>query len=439
MIAVFLRRIGSAISRVGWGVADQGLSSLTNFTLGVAVARSLDPSEFGAFSIAFGVYTLGLGIARALSSEPLMVRYSGVPSTEWHDGARAATGTAICVGALTGIACLGTALVTHGALASALMALGFTMPGLLLQDTWRFAFFSADRGSAAFINDLVWGLVLLSSIALLLFAGHPSVFWLVLVWGASGSVASLVGILQARILPIPSLAATWFRAQRDLIPRFTAEFGVTTLVAQVTVIGIGVLAGLAEVGAIRAAQILLGPLSVIYLGVSLAGLPQAIRALQDSKTRLRRACMVWATQLAVCALAAGVFASMLPDWVGRMLLGTNWSLAQEVVLPLSVSMAGSGVIMGAGIGLRALAAAKMSLRARLLAAPVVLIASLFGAATWGARGAAWGFAFASAIGSIVWWRSFSAGLRDYQDTRAGSQGVGSEPSALSIPEAGLHA
>ena len=46
--------------RAGWGVADQALSSLTNFAVGVFVARQLGPTEFGAFSLAFATYLLAL-------------------------------------------------------------------------------------------------------------------------------------------------------------------------------------------------------------------------------------------------------------------------------------------------------------------------------------------------------------------------------------------
>ena len=44
----------------------------------------------------------------------------------------------------------------------AFLALGVTLPLLMLQDSWRFAFFALGRGSQAFLNDSVWavGLVI---------------------------------------------------------------------------------------------------------------------------------------------------------------------------------------------------------------------------------------------------------------------------------------
>lgn len=430
-VARFVRGI---VSRLGWGLADQGLSSMTNFALGVVVARSLAPPEFGAFGIAFGVYTMALGVTRALTGEPLIVRFSAAHTEGWSGATRAATGAAILVGTITGLGCIALSRFTHGALASALNALGFTMPGLLLQDTWRFAFFSARRGAAAFLNDFAWAIVLFCWLALLLALGATSTWWLVLAWGGSGSVAGLFGLFQARLIPDAGRIAWWFREQADLIPRFAGEFGVTTLVTQMTIFAIGVLAGLAQVGAIRAGQLLLGPLNVVFMGVALAGVPEGIRALEVSVAKLRRTCVHWSVGLGAIALGIGVLASILPDRLGVVLLGENWPFAQKVVLPLSIGMAGWGVIMGAGIGLRALAAARLSLRARLAVAPLALTAAVCGAALRGAEGAAWGLAIAYSIGSLVWWRHFARGMQEHREGGDRSARRAEAPGGIDVPE-----
>jgi hypothetical protein len=63
-------------SAFGWGLVDQVLSSATNFGGSVLAARALSSSGFGAVAIGFSVFLLVLGIARAWSSEPLVIRYS---------------------------------------------------------------------------------------------------------------------------------------------------------------------------------------------------------------------------------------------------------------------------------------------------------------------------------------------------------------------------
>ena len=39
------------------------------------------------------------------------------------------------------------------------LALGVGLPGLMLQDSYRFAFFAAGKGGLAFVNDTVWGVL----------------------------------------------------------------------------------------------------------------------------------------------------------------------------------------------------------------------------------------------------------------------------------------
>ena len=57
---------GSGVRRLGWGLADQSLSSLTNFALAVLVARQVSTAGLGAFGLAFTTYTITLGATRAL-------------------------------------------------------------------------------------------------------------------------------------------------------------------------------------------------------------------------------------------------------------------------------------------------------------------------------------------------------------------------------------
>src|SRR3954447_19034939 len=63
---------GGGVRRLGWGLADQGLSSMTNFALAILVARSVSTSALGAFGLAFTTYTITLGATRALCHEPLI-------------------------------------------------------------------------------------------------------------------------------------------------------------------------------------------------------------------------------------------------------------------------------------------------------------------------------------------------------------------------------
>jgi len=406
--------VRSTTGRFGWGVADQALSSLTNFALGLLAARVLSATDFGSFALVFAAYLVALGAVRATSSEPFVVRFAAVSEADWKRGVTSATGTALVIGVVAGLACIAVAVVVGQSLGKGLFALGATMPGLLLQDTWRFAFFARRKGAAAFSNDLVWALALAVGVTVLLVTKAVSVGWLVLVWGGAGTLAGLFGVLQASAVPLPRRTSRWLHEQKDLIPRYLGEYAATSVVGAFTAFGLGTIAGLVQVGALRAGQLLLGPMNVLYMGVSMVAVPEGVRSLLVSGQRLLVVCRRLSISLAMGALGLGTVLWALPDRLGFALLRENWAGAHRVVFPLAVGMAAFGVVLGAGVGLRALAAARLSLRARLQVAPLSLVGGLGGAALGGAVGAAWGMALAFIAGGVVWWHHFLRGMREHE-------------------------
>jgi hypothetical protein len=91
----------------------------------------------------------------------------------------------------------------------------------------------------------------------------------------------------------------------------------------------------------------------------------------------------------------------------------NWAGGHAVVLPLTITTAAFGAAYGAGVGLRALAAAKRSLRVRFADAAITVVAGLAGAAVAGAGGVAWAFAAGAACLVPVWWWQFRKALAEH--------------------------
>ena len=394
--------------RAGWGVSDQAFSSLTNFALGIVVARTLGPRDFGAFGLAFATYVVALSISQTVASEPLLVRYSGIQSQALKEGARSASGTALTVGVLVGAVCLVIGWALSGALGQAFTALGLTLPGLLVQDNLRMIFFASRRGKHALVNDVIWAVVMFPALAVVLLNGRGSLFWLTLAWGGAANAAALVGMLQARLVPNPRRTARWLREHRDIAPRFLGEMMALTGSTQLSLYGIGASAGLAAVGAIRAAQLLLNPLHILSIGIRLVALPEAVRIGRDSVQQLRSMVRVIAAVLVTTAVALGTVLVLLPSSLGNAILGLSWPAARSVFVPLTLVQAAAGAITGAAIGLRALVAARRSLRARLLVSLLQVAGAIGGAAAGGARGAAWGLAIAGFLGAAVFWRQFKS-------------------------------
>ncbi len=398
--------------RLSWGLADQGISSLTNFAVGIYVARSLGATAFGIFSLAWVTYGVVLNVSRGLATDPLVVRFSGVPTASWRAAVSRSSGTALLIGLLAGAACLLAGAALGGRVGAAFVALGLVLPALLLQDSWRFAFFAAGQGRKAFTNDIVWATTLLPAMIVAAQSGH--VFGFVLAWGSSGALAAAYGCLQTRLLPTLTGVRAWCRRHRDLGSRYLVENVSSSGAVQLRAYGVGAIAGLADVGTIRGAELLLGPFIAVMMGLSMVAVPEAARVLRRSPRRLSAFCLLLGGAQAGAALAWGLaLLFLLPDELGRFALGSIWPSASALILPATLSVLIGSFFIAAAAGLRALAAARRSLRTQLLAAVAYVTCGLAGAAVAGALGSSWGIALATLISATVAWSQLRAALRDH--------------------------
>jgi O-antigen/teichoic acid export membrane protein len=402
-----------AAGRLSWGIADQGMSSISNFAVNIYIARTLGAVQYGAFALAYVTYSFALNASRGLATDPLMVRFSGTDVPTWRRAVRDCAGTAVAVGLVTGAGVLGAALLLHGTARLAFLALGLTLPGLLLQDSWRFAFFALGRGSQALINDTVWVVALAPALLALRMLHDANVFWFVLAWGVAGSAAAAIGPLQARTLPRLAGAARWIKRHRDLGPRYLAEGTANSASAQFRNYGIGLLLGLAAVGYVQAASTLMGPFMVVFFGMGLVSLPEAARLWRSSPRYLPVFCAIFGFGLALAGLGWGVvLLIVLPKGFGYLLLHGLWRPTYPLVLPMTVSIMGGCIGAGAGTGLHALGAAKRSLWAMIVSSAFNVAGALAGAALGGAVGTIRGLAISTWAGTVVYWWQLRVALHE---------------------------
>ncbi len=399
------------LRRLTWGLADQAVTSLVSFVVGIVVARSLGALEFGAFSLAWVTYGVVVNISRGLATDPLAVRFSGVDRPAWRTAVASSSGMAIVVGITTGAICAAVGAVLGGSIGAAFVALGIVLPGLMLQDSWRFAFFAAGQGGKAFVSDMTWALALVP--LLYLASQDASVTRFVLAWGGAGVFAALVSGVQAGVLPRVTRARHWLRDHRDLGLRYLTENVTLSGAYQLRMYGLGAFAGVAAVGTVRGAEMLLGPFFIVLSGVGLVAVPEAARVLRRSARRLRVFCLLLGGAQAVAALAWGLLLLfLLPDKWGHALLGEIWLTASALVLPATLSVAFAGFNTGAAAGLRALGVARRSLKAQLFASAFYLVGGVSGGAIGGALGSSWGAACATFCAAFVWWVTLRAGIRE---------------------------
>ncbi|MEF9906967.1 hypothetical protein [Streptomyces sp. P9-A2] len=397
--------------RLSWGLADQAASSVSNFVVGVYVARSLGVTAFGVFSLAWVTYGVVLNVSRGLATDPLVVRFSGVPDASWRGAVARSSGTTLGVGTALGAASVVAGLALGGSLGSAFACLGVMLPGLLLQDAWRFAFFAAGTGRKAFVNDVVWGVALVPALVVAARVGSVSAF--VLAWGGSAAVAAVYGCFQSGIRPRLSGAREWIRAHRDLGYRYLVENVSNSGASQLRAYGLGAIVGVGAVGVIRGAELLLGPFLALLMGLSLVTVAEAARMLRQAPHRLGAFCLLLGGGQAVAALLWGGALLLVPDRLGELVLGGVWSAAAELVVPVTLGVAGAGLGTGAAAGLRALGAARRSLRGQLIASACYVTGGLGGAVVAGTAGSAWGVAAATVCSSAVWWLHLRSALHEH--------------------------
>ncbi|MET9900682.1 hypothetical protein [Streptomyces sp. NPDC006446] len=398
------------VGRLSWGLADQAASSMTNFAVGIYVARSLGVTAFGVFGLAWVTYGVVLSVSRGLATDPLVVRFSGVPDASWRGAVARSSGTALGVGVAIGLACLAVGLALGGSVGPAFACLGVMLPGLLLQDAWRYAFFAAGTGRKAFVNDLVWGVALVPAMVVAARVGSVAAF--VLAWGVSAAVAAAYGCLQSGIRPRMTGARGWLREQRDLSYRYLAENVGVSGASQLRAYGLGAIVGVGAVGAVRGAELLLGPFLAVLMGLSLVTVAEAARVLRRAPHRLATFCLLLGAGQAVAALLWGAALLLVPDRLGAFVLGDVWSSASGLIVPATLGVAGAGLGTGAAAGLRALGAARRSLRSQLFASSCYVGGGLGGAAVAGTVGSAWGVAAATVCSSAVWWLQLRSALRE---------------------------
>jgi O-antigen/teichoic acid export membrane protein len=407
------RLVRHATRRLGWGVADQAMSSISNFAVNIYVARSLGAVEYGAFGLAYVTYGFMLNASRGLATDPLLVRFSASPPPTWRRAVASCTGTATIVGLCAGTCVLAAACVLSGTTRLAFFALGLTLPGLLLQDCWRYSFFALGRGSQAFLNDTVWTVALLPALVVLKKTGHGDVFWFVFAWGAAATVAAVVGPLQARVVPRLPRTWDWVSRHRDLGPRYLAEGTANSASSLLRNYGLVAILGLAAVGYVQAAATLMGPFMVIFFGMGLVTLPEAARILRRSPRHLPLFCMLVSAGLALAGLLWGIVLLVaMPRGLGHLMLGNLWRPTYPLVLPATIAIMGGCVQSGAGTGLHALGVAKRSLRAMILFSALYVACGLGGAAADGVMGTMIGAAIASWIGALLFWWQLRVALRN---------------------------
>jgi hypothetical protein len=398
------KRVSSRATGVVWGLFDQFLSSATNLVGSIVAAQRLTKAGFGAWSVAFSLAVVMLGISRALAADPLTIRYSAsTPQTQRLEISRVFA-VPLVGGVAVGLVLAGTGLLLDSTLGRVLAVVGFSLPFLLFQDCCRLVLFMQGRAFSAAMNDLVWLIATVAALGLL--SGRPSPPWLIgLCWTSGAALAAGFGYWQIGIRPGLS-PGVWVKRHADLCLPFSIDFLLTAGVTYVVVFGLAAFRSVESTASFRGAQVLMGPIFVLYAGAMNQAAPLFARRAGTSVSGLVRLSVQLSVALvvpAVCWLALFV---MLPERFGRAALGATWPSAKDLLPAIGLTYAVMVAAAGPFLGLRSQGDAAIALRVRLFVAPLIVVLGLVGAFYRGALGAAVGLLIANTIGLPIWWRAF---------------------------------
>lgn len=395
-------RVRRIAGRVSWTVVDQVLSALSNFGLSILVARSVDADAFGVFSTAFLVFTIVLQVARATIGQPLQISFAAAGPRQFRTALRSALGAAVLLGVVTGAGAAIVGLLIGGQYEFAFLALGICMPGLLAQDICRMAFFSGGHPRRAAAIDALWAALLFPALLVAQALGVDSIAWAIVFWGLGALAAALVGLWLLRAEPRLPGAVRWTWRQRGLTGYLIAEYVLGQGLAQLGILGVAVTGDEAGVGALRAAQVLLGPLGILGTAAFLFTVPEIARRPDMTARGRARMCLAVSGVMGLAATVYSAIVLLLPDTVGVALLGDTWAGAQSVLMPMCLLSIAAALATGPAAVLYGMGRAKATFSINAAKAPLLVLLMGIGVPLAGGLGAAWAIAVTEIVLLPFW-------------------------------------
>jgi len=408
--------------RALWSFTAQILSSSGNFLLTALVLTVATPAEFAVFSICLTGYQFLLVLFRALVSVPVALLYSGARADGDRTGAEESA--AMSLGMIA--ACLTAAAIAAASLLvdvdrDQVLVLAVGLPFVLWQDGGRYVAFARARPSVAASSDGLWlGLQVAGCLAVF-GLGRASPASLFATWALAGAVAGGVAGIRLQLSVRLSEALLWIRTNWGLCRRLLLENTITSGGVYALFYGLVFVSDAGQLGHLKAAQTLLGPVSVLLLGGAALGVPESVRS-RDDGPRLSRFAVRLSVFLAGFTVACGTAVYFTLPLFGPRLFPNAWAAARPLVPLLVVFNGALGVSTGAVSGIRALGGTAWIVRARSASTLVLLVIGLPAATVVGANGALFGLAVAEMLLAVAAWRHF-ARLGPGADTRPEAEGA----------------
>jgi O-antigen/teichoic acid export membrane protein len=407
---------------------DQVISGASNLLITVLSARVLGVGAFGLFGITFLVYVIGVGVVRALVSDPLLIHPDEAP----HRRAEV-IGTALMLGVVIGTAVAGTGCVIavwNPGFGDALIVLGGCFPLLVCQDVGRYIGLATQKPGQALMLDLAWLILVCAAVAGLLLCDLRTLPWFIIAWAGSGALAGTGVFLLHRDQGV-KLTLDWVRDTWSFAWRYLGSYLATQGGALGMESAIGAIAGARALGGVNGAVLLTGPFSNVQAAVMAAGIGEVARAGDDPRAIRRHVSRTTLIAFVAAAINTGVMLA-LPDSLGRVVLGAAWHASKPLLLPAGVSILAASFVTGMRSGLLGMRAIHKAVRIDVAGSGAMFVAAAIGATLDGARGAMWASAVSQILQAGVWCVTFAS----YQRRDHLPVATADNPPAVTVTAAG---
>jgi O-antigen/teichoic acid export membrane protein len=271
--------------RAGLTTMDQGVASVSNFAVGVAVARVAGIAGLGAYSLAYTAWLALAAVHRSLITDPMAIENDlGQPNAAAHVRSGLAAELVLGTGCVLVFAALGGILLASGqhGYGVGFVAIAPWLPFLLAQDYWRWVGFMKAQPGKSLNNDCFFLVVQVGMFGLLFALGIRSTVLAIGAWGFGAFAGAAFGLWQYRTRPTLHLGAKRIRMRwqmsKWLLGSSTSSWGA----GQAYVVLTGIILGPVGLGGLKAASSLInGPSLVLVQAGGSVGLPEASRALAD--------------------------------------------------------------------------------------------------------------------------------------------------------------
>jgi O-antigen/teichoic acid export membrane protein len=395
-----MRKRLAALRGPSVGLVDQAVASLSNVLLVVAVARTSSAEQTGTFSLAYLVFAFGLGLARATIGDASILRPAPGEGKERRLTRAHLSGLLVLfasVGALLGIGLGLVAWLTGDRLIGGL-AVG-ALFGLVLE-AYRYRGIGAGRYASVLGLDACW-LLLVAAAWLWAPGGRgTAITWY---WAAAALATLVLAACSVQRPCLPSELGRFVTGVRPYAKGAAADFLVAKSATYIVYYVLGATIGVAAVGALRVAEVVLGPVNTALQAAQTVGLAELARRRRVDVPSPGGAVLAGSLLLGAGAVALCLALLALPESALRSLFGESTRLVRSVLLPLAVSKGLGAVAIGAVVLLRVEQRPGQVARVRSISGVAQLVAAVGLSVVAGLQGAAWGLVGGALCTAVLMW------------------------------------